>query len=149
MQDNKIAEEEEEEEEGIDNLKVDKNGEMTQTDSYDNDESITTRGGLELGSYLFLGNGLQVVGLQSVPADRAGKLCICISRYIIISHFSLIILTIYNLVLSCVSILGTAYYCFSSSTICNIGGYIISCAASNMACMYNCLYRGHSNGCRW
>ena len=70
MQDNK---------EEIDKLEVDKNGEMIQTDSYDNDESITTRGGLELGSYLFLGNGLQVVGLQSVPADRAGK-CICISR---------------------------------------------------------------------
>jgi len=60
-----------------------KNGEMIQTSDYfDNgdNESITTRGGLELGSYLFIGNGLQVVGLQSVPADRAGKLCICISR---------------------------------------------------------------------
>jgi len=59
------------------------NGEMIQTsDDFDNgnDKSITTRGGLELGSYLFIGNGLQVVGLQSVPADRAGKLCICISR---------------------------------------------------------------------
>ena len=83
MQDNKIVEEEEEEEEDIDNLKVVENGEMIQTsDDFDNgnDESITTRGGLELGSYLFIGNGLQVVGLQSVPADRAGKrLFVCIS----------------------------------------------------------------------
>ena len=35
---------------------------------------ITTRGGWELGSYLFIGNGLQVVGLQTVPADRAAFL---------------------------------------------------------------------------
>ena len=35
---------------------------------------ITTRGGWELGGYLFLGNGLQVVGLESVPADRAAFL---------------------------------------------------------------------------
>lgn len=34
---------------------------------------LTTLGGWELGSYLFIGNGLQVVGLQTVPADRAGK----------------------------------------------------------------------------
>ncbi|KAL7477564.1 hypothetical protein ACHAW6_003370 [Cyclotella cf. meneghiniana] len=33
-----------------------------------------TLGGLELGSYLFLGNGFQVVGLQTVPADRAAFL---------------------------------------------------------------------------
>ncbi|EED91096.1 predicted protein [Thalassiosira pseudonana CCMP1335] len=32
---------------------------------------VSTRGGWELGSYLFIGNGLQVVGLQTVPADRA------------------------------------------------------------------------------
>ncbi len=35
---------------------------------------ITNRGGWELGSYLFIGNGLQVVGLQTVPADRAAFL---------------------------------------------------------------------------
>ena len=35
--------------------------------------TITTRGGWELGSYLFVGNGLQVIGLQTVPADRAGE----------------------------------------------------------------------------
>lgn len=40
----------------------------------EDDASITTRGGLELGSYLFIGNGLQVVGLQTVPADRAAFL---------------------------------------------------------------------------
>ena len=39
-----------------------------------NNDLITKRGGLELGSYLFIGNGLQVIGLQSVPADRAAFL---------------------------------------------------------------------------
>lgn len=32
------------------------------------------RGGAELGCYLFVANALQVVGLQTVPADRAGFL---------------------------------------------------------------------------
>jgi len=31
-------------------------------------------GGLELGSYLFFANGLQILGLKTVPADRAGFL---------------------------------------------------------------------------
>jgi drug/metabolite transporter (DMT)-like permease len=43
-------------------------------DSNNNDWMITQRGGLELGSYLFIGNGLQVIGLQSIPADRASFL---------------------------------------------------------------------------
>ena len=38
------------------------------------DTNASTLGGLELGSYLFLGNGFQVVGLQTVPADRAAFL---------------------------------------------------------------------------
>jgi hypothetical protein len=46
-------------------------------DDYDEDgtssASTTARGGWELGGYLFVGNGLQVIGLQTVPADRAGK----------------------------------------------------------------------------
>jgi drug/metabolite transporter (DMT)-like permease len=37
-------------------------------------QSFPWRGGLELGSYLFVANVLQVVGLQTVPADRAGFL---------------------------------------------------------------------------
>jgi drug/metabolite transporter (DMT)-like permease len=36
--------------------------------------SLQTRAGIELGSYLFLGNCLQVVGLKTVPADRAAFL---------------------------------------------------------------------------
>ena len=47
-------------------------GEDAKEDDYD--ATITTRGGWELGSYLFIGNGLQVVGLQTVPADRAAFL---------------------------------------------------------------------------
>lgn len=43
-------------------------------DIKEEDNKITYRGGLELGSYLFIGNGLQVIGLQSVPADRAAFL---------------------------------------------------------------------------
>jgi drug/metabolite transporter (DMT)-like permease len=38
------------------------------------DLMITQRGGFELGCYLFIGNGLQVIGLQSIPADRASFL---------------------------------------------------------------------------
>lgn len=40
----------------------------------DNNDDLTKRGGLELGGYLFIGNGLQVIGLQSIPADRAAFL---------------------------------------------------------------------------
>ncbi|KAL9186874.1 hypothetical protein ACHAXT_010594 [Thalassiosira profunda] len=47
-------------------------GEDAKEEGYD--ATITTRGGWELGSYLFVGNGLQVVGLQTVPADRAAFL---------------------------------------------------------------------------
>lgn len=36
--------------------------------------SLPIQGGVELGSYLFLGNCLQVVGLETVPADRAAFL---------------------------------------------------------------------------
>jgi drug/metabolite transporter (DMT)-like permease len=32
------------------------------------------RGGVELGSYLFIGNMLQVIGLQTIPSDRAAFL---------------------------------------------------------------------------
>jgi len=35
---------------------------------------LPIKGGIELGSYLFLGNCLQVVGLETVPADRAAFL---------------------------------------------------------------------------
>jgi len=35
---------------------------------------VQVQGGLELGSYLVMGNTLQVIGLQSVPADRAAFL---------------------------------------------------------------------------
>jgi drug/metabolite transporter (DMT)-like permease len=35
---------------------------------------LPLRGGFELGTYLFVGNGLQVVGLKTVPADRAAIL---------------------------------------------------------------------------
>lgn len=46
-------------------------------DSDDNNEklpSLPIRGGIELGIYLFLGNGLQVLGLKTVPSDRAAFL---------------------------------------------------------------------------
>ncbi|CAJ1913047.1 unnamed protein product [Cylindrotheca closterium] len=39
-----------------------------------NGGSIPIQGGLELGSYLFIANCLQVIGLQTVPSDRAGFL---------------------------------------------------------------------------
>jgi drug/metabolite transporter (DMT)-like permease len=43
-------------------------------DAIRDETNASTIGGLELGSYLFLGNGFQVVGLQTVPADRAAFL---------------------------------------------------------------------------
>ena len=36
--------------------------------------SLPILGGLELGTYLFLGNGFQILGLKTVPSDRAGFL---------------------------------------------------------------------------
>lgn len=42
------------------------------TDELKNTQNeLPIQGGLELGTYLFFGNCLQVVGLESVPADRA------------------------------------------------------------------------------
>ena len=58
---------------GWDDGRIGKGGGGGTLDDDDNDGTITTRGGWELGSYLFVGNGLQVVGLQTVPADRAGE----------------------------------------------------------------------------
>ncbi len=35
---------------------------------------LSTQGGIELGTYLFIGNAFQVVGLKTVPSDRAAFL---------------------------------------------------------------------------
>lgn len=40
----------------------------------DVENGLPIRGGIELGTYLFLGNGFQVLGLKTVPADRAAFL---------------------------------------------------------------------------
>lgn len=52
-----------------------------QTETIDDDKgeseassSLPIVGGIELGTYLFLGNGLQVLGLKTVPSDRAAFL---------------------------------------------------------------------------
>lgn len=47
------------------------------TDEDDPDDWIALKAGLELGFYLFVGNSLQVLGLKSVPSDRAGFLVQC------------------------------------------------------------------------
>jgi drug/metabolite transporter (DMT)-like permease len=59
---------------------VQKDGHDTKTpakaeeqDSKEN-SGLPILGGLELGTYLFLGNGLQILGLKTVPSDRAGFL---------------------------------------------------------------------------
>lgn len=36
--------------------------------------TLPSKGGIELGAYLFVGNALQVLGLQTVPSDRAAFL---------------------------------------------------------------------------
>ena len=56
-----------------DNVQNDKDND----DKFQGTSSTTAaaiRGGIELGTYLFVGNGLQVVGLKTVPADRAAFL---------------------------------------------------------------------------
>jgi drug/metabolite transporter (DMT)-like permease len=50
---------------------------LTSNSSYESESSIDNisfRGGLELGTYLFLGNAMQVVGLKTIPSDRAAFL---------------------------------------------------------------------------
>lgn len=49
-------------------------GEVSESDDKQAGSSFPILGGMELGLYLFLGNCLQVVGLQTVAADRAGFL---------------------------------------------------------------------------
>ena len=49
-------------------------GEVSVSDKKQTGSSFPILGGMELGLYLFLGNCLQVVGLQTVAADRAGFL---------------------------------------------------------------------------
>jgi hypothetical protein len=46
---------------------------QSRTQSKEDENEVSSRGGWELGSYLFIGNALQVAGLQTVPADRAGE----------------------------------------------------------------------------
>lgn len=48
--------------------------EQPDTSAENESMSLPIQGGVELGSYLFLGNCLQVVGLETVPADRAAFL---------------------------------------------------------------------------
>jgi hypothetical protein len=43
--------------------------------------AVALRAGLELGSYTFLASSLQVVGLETVPSDRAGFLIQCTWRF--------------------------------------------------------------------
>jgi drug/metabolite transporter (DMT)-like permease len=40
----------------------------------DDDATLALRGGIELGTYLFVGNALQVIGLKTVASDRAAFL---------------------------------------------------------------------------
>jgi drug/metabolite transporter (DMT)-like permease len=42
--------------------------------TFKNNDSLPWRGGLELGLYLFVANVAQLIGLSTVPADRAGFL---------------------------------------------------------------------------
>lgn len=48
--------------------------EQPDTSAQNESMPLPIQGGVELGSYLFLGNCLQVVGLETVPADRAAFL---------------------------------------------------------------------------
>ena len=48
--------------------------ETTEVSQQHQADKLPIQGGIELGTYLFLGNGLQVVGLKTVPSDRAAFL---------------------------------------------------------------------------
>jgi hypothetical protein len=52
--------------------------ELDPSKKYGNETDISSLlpifGGVELGTYLFLGNALQVLGLKTVPSDRAAFL---------------------------------------------------------------------------
>lgn len=52
-------------------------------------DGLTTaaKAGLELGLYTFLANTLQVVGLETVPSDRAGFLIQCKTCFCLVSRF--------------------------------------------------------------
>ena len=51
------------------------NNEKEESTAIDKDnEFLPIQGGLELGTYLFVGNALQVIGLKTVPSDRAAFL---------------------------------------------------------------------------
>lgn len=113
-------------------------------DELQSDEDITSRGGLELGGYLFIGNGLQIVGLQTVPADRAGKR-IHELRCVIFSAALLIFLCLHVVLFS---IFGPAYHCHGTSHICINRREVISRATSDMDCMYSSVYWCHYHGGR-
>jgi hypothetical protein len=50
---------------------------QTSNESSSDDGWVAVKAGLELGFYLFLGNSLQVLGLKTIPSDRAGFLVQC------------------------------------------------------------------------
>ena len=49
-------------------------GETTTNPGFFSGLPLSIRGGTELGTYLFVGNALQVIGLKTVPSDRAAFL---------------------------------------------------------------------------
>ena len=53
---------------------VDDTPQDTTTTSTSQWSLVSIQGGLELGTYLFLGNAMQVVGLKTIPSDRAAFL---------------------------------------------------------------------------
>mmetsp|Transcript_34367 Transcript_34367/g.77409 ORF Transcript_34367/g.77409 Transcript_34367/m.77409 type:complete len:441 (-) Transcript_34367:19-1341(-) len=58
----------------LSSLQANESNELKVDRAEESEEGLDIRGGWELGSYLFVGNALQVVGLQTVPADRAAFL---------------------------------------------------------------------------
>jgi drug/metabolite transporter (DMT)-like permease len=49
-------------------------GHLSSSTQHSLNSLLPVQGGLELGTYLFLGNALQVIGLKTVPSDRAAFL---------------------------------------------------------------------------
>lgn len=59
---------------GLSMMRQEENPTMSSEDEASATSSLPIRGGLELGTYLFVGNALQVIGLVNTPSDRAAFL---------------------------------------------------------------------------
>jgi len=103
---------------------------------YPSSESVPSllwiQGGVELGTYLFLGNGMQVIGLKTIPSDRAAFLLQLTTIFVPLVQSlvarNLSILRLRTWIACFVALLGVACIGLDGST---------SDAASNLSLMFS------------